>query len=52
MLTEDPTGFVQSPDSFLFIRTTLVNVIVDLVVFTRIAGTSQPEVADIGVNTI
>ena len=31
---------------------TLVNVYVDLLVFMRIAGTSRPEVVDIGVNTI
>ena len=31
---------------------TLVNVYVDLVVFTRIAGLHRPEVVDIGVNTI
>ena len=31
---------------------TLVNVYVDLVVFTRLAGTSWPEVVDIGVNII
>ena len=31
---------------------TLVNVYVDLVVFTRLAGTHRPEVVDIGVNTI
>ena len=32
--------------------TTLVNVYVDLVVFTRIAVFHRPEVVDIGVNTI
>ena len=31
---------------------TLVNVYVDLVVFTRIVGLHRPEVVDIGVNTI
>ena len=31
---------------------TLVNVYVDLLVFTRIAGLHRPEVVDIGVNTI
>ena len=31
---------------------TLVNVYVDLVVFTRIAVLHRPEVVDIGVNTI
>ena len=30
----------------------MVNVYVDLLVFTRIAGIHRPEVVDIGVNTI
>ena len=35
-----------------FLTYTLLNVYVDLLVFTRIAGYHRPDVVDIGVNTI
>ena len=40
------------PSFTYHILITLVNVYVDLVVFTRIAGTLKPEVVDIGLNTM
>ena len=36
----------------IFLTYTLLNVYVDLLVFTRIAGYHRPDVVDIGVNTI
>ena len=39
-------------DEEWIVRFTLVNVYVDLVVFTRIAVLHRPDVVDVGVNTI